>query len=188
MIAGFEFCYLEFHGLVKTDKSDNRELNKNISYFITCPACRKEIPGVEYIKVNGRMICEDCYLEEQQRIKFADPVAVCSKKLFRKMHGLEGIEGLTELQKAIYEFIISSGGAKKEEVAKKFGISLLETENQFALLRHCELVKGQKRADYIYLVPLDALISSETTLFLFRTCSLNLQKEDSYISQVSKLM
>ncbi|MFI5384107.1 MAG: hypothetical protein ACHQXK_07735 [Methanosarcina thermophila] len=104
------------------------------------------------------------------------------------MHGLEGIDGLTELQKAIYEFIISSGGAKKEEVAKKFGISLLETENQFALLRHCELVKGQKRADYIYLVPLDALISSETTLFLFRTCSLNLQKEDSYISQVSKLM
>ena len=36
----------------------------NIVYFVTCPACRKEIPGVEYIKVNGRMICEDCYLEE----------------------------------------------------------------------------------------------------------------------------
>ena len=51
---------------------------------------------------------------------------------------------MTELQKAIYEFIVSSGGVKKEEIAQKFEISLLETENQFALLRHCELVKGQK--------------------------------------------
>jgi hypothetical protein len=42
---------------------------------------------------------------------------------------------------------------KKEEIATKFGISQLEAENQFALLRHCELVKGQKRADGVYLVP-----------------------------------
>jgi len=32
---------------------------------------------------------------------------------------------------------------KKEQIAKKFEISLLETENHFALLRHCDLVKGQ---------------------------------------------
>lgn len=76
-----------------------------------------------------------------------------SKKLFREEAGLEGTEGLTELQKAIYEFIVSSGGAKKEEIAKKFEISLLETENQFALLRHCELLKGQKRTEGVYLVP-----------------------------------
>lgn len=123
MIAGFEYCYLEFHGLVNTNKSGNRELNKNISYFITCPACRKEISGVEYIKVNGRMICEECYLEEQQRIKFADPVAVRSKKLFRKMNGLEGTEGLTELQKAIYEFIVSSGGKNRRNCKKIRNIS-----------------------------------------------------------------
>ena len=33
-------------------------------------------------------------------------------------------------------------GVKKKEIAKKFEISLLETENHFALLRHCELLKG----------------------------------------------
>ena len=82
--------------------------------------------------------------------------AVRSKKIFRKEAGLEGTEGLTELQKAIYEFIVSSGGVKKEELAKKFGISQLEAENQFALLRHCELVKGQKRADGVYLVPFES--------------------------------
>jgi hypothetical protein len=45
-------------------------------------------------------------------------VAVRSIKLFRKMHGLEGIDGLTELQKAIYEFIVSSGGVKKKKLQK----------------------------------------------------------------------
>ncbi|WP_243683778.1 hypothetical protein [Methanosarcina barkeri] len=72
--------YLEFHGLVKTNKSGNRELDQSISYFVTCPVCGKEIPGNEYILENGKSICEDCYLEEHQRIKFADPMAVRSKK------------------------------------------------------------------------------------------------------------
>lgn len=50
----------------------------------------------------------------------------------------------TELQKAIYELIVSSWGVKKSKIAQKYEISLLETENQFALLRLYELVKGQK--------------------------------------------
>jgi hypothetical protein len=48
------------------------------------------------------------------------------------------------LQKAIYELIVSSWGVKKVKIAQKFEISLLETENQFALLRLYELVKRQK--------------------------------------------
>jgi hypothetical protein len=53
----------------------------------------------------------------------------------------------------LFENRCTSGGVKKEEIVKKFGISLLEAENQFALLRHCELVKGQKRANGVHLVP-----------------------------------
>jgi hypothetical protein len=45
------------------------------------------------------------------------------KKIFREEAGLEGTQGLTDLQKAIYEFIVSSGGVKKEEISKKLGIS-----------------------------------------------------------------
>ena len=102
--------YLEFHGLIITNKAGNREIDESVIYFVTCPGCGKEIPGSEYVKENGKPVCEDCYLEGHQKIKFADPVAVRSKKLFRKHHGFEGAEGLTELQKEIYEFILEEGG------------------------------------------------------------------------------
>lgn len=117
-----------------------------------CDVCACELENEDIIKEEGKTLCEDCFIEGHYRIQACNPWAVRSKKIFREEVGLEGAEGLTELQKAIYEFIVSSGGVKKEEIAKKFGISLLETENQFALLRHCELVKGQKREDGVYLV------------------------------------
>jgi Fe2+ or Zn2+ uptake regulation protein len=148
--------YLEFHGLIKTNKSGNRELDKDIQYFAICPGCNKEIPGNEYFKEKGRAICEDCYLEGHQKIKFADPVAVRSKKLFRKQHGFEGTEGLTELQKEIYDFILEEGGATPEKISKLFKLTLQETSNQLAILRHCELLKWRKMGEEMYMVPFDS--------------------------------
>lgn len=118
-----------------------------------CDSCGCELENGDAIIEEGKTLCEDCYIESHHRIQTCDPWAVRSKKIFREGAGLEGTQGLTDLQKAIYEFIVSSSGVKKEEISKKFGISQIEAENQFALLRHCELVKGQKRADGVYLVP-----------------------------------
>lgn len=75
------------------------------------------------ISDNGRKICEECYLEGHHKIKFTDPVAVRSKKLFRKQHGLSGVEGLTELQKEIYYFIQTEGGAAPEKIETLFGLT-----------------------------------------------------------------
>ncbi len=123
--------------------------------LVKCHVCRGELEREDVIEEESKIFCEDCYIESHHKIQACDPWAVRSKKIFRAEAGFEGTEGLTELQKAIYEFIVSSGGVKKEEIAHEFSISLLETENQFALLRHCELVKGQKRVDGIYLVPFE---------------------------------
>lgn len=148
--------YLEFHGLVKVNKSGNRELDQNVEYFATCAGCGKETRENEYVIEDGRIICEDCYLEGHQKIKFADPMAVRSKKLFRKKHGLEGAEGLTELQKELYNFIQVEGGATPEKIVKLFGLTPQETSNQLAILRHCELIKWRKMGDEIYMVPFDS--------------------------------
>lgn len=148
--------YLEFHGLVKTNNSGNRELDQSISYFIVCPVCGKEVPENEYIVENGRAICEDCYLEEHQRIKFADPMAVRSKKLFRKSHGLEGTEGLTDIQKELCEFIQTEGAVTPEKISTLFGLTPQETKNQLAILRHCELVKWRQIGDEICIVLFDS--------------------------------
>jgi hypothetical protein len=123
---------------------------------VKCGVCGCELAADDCIEEDGNVFCEDCYIESHQRIQACDPWAVRSKKIFRKEAGLEGAEGLTDLQKAIYEFVVSQGGVKREEIAPKFGISAREAENQFALLRHCELLKGQKRADGVYIVPFDS--------------------------------
>jgi hypothetical protein len=126
---------------------------EEIISHVACAVCGRELTGEDSIEEEGKVFCEDCYIEDHHKIQACNPWAVRSKRIFREEAGLEGTEGLSELQKAIYEFVVSRGGVKKEEIAEKFGISPRETENQFALLRHCELLKGQKRADGVYLVP-----------------------------------
>jgi len=118
----------------------------------TCDRCGREYPAEELIDEGGMQICEDCYISAHSKIKACDPWAVRSKKILREKAGLVGAEGLTDIQKEIYEFIISKGGAKREEIAKEFDLPPDELENQFAILRHCELVKGQKRDDGVYIV------------------------------------
>ncbi len=117
-----------------------------------CDRCEREFPAEYLIEEGGSRICENCYISAHSRIKVCDPWAVRSKKILREKVGLVGAEGLTETQKEIYEFIISGGGAKREEIAKEFDLPPDELENQFAILRHCELVKGQKREDGVYIV------------------------------------
>ncbi len=117
-----------------------------------CDRCEREFPVEELIEEGGIRICEDCYISAHSRIKVCDPWAVRSKKILREKAGLVGAEGLTEIQKEIYEFIVSGGGAKREDIAERFDLPPDELENEFAILRHCELVKGQKREDGVYIV------------------------------------
>lgn len=134
------------------EKYEMNKMTESTGSF-KCQICGRSLEKEDCIEEEGKTLCEDRYIESHHKIQTCDPWAVRSKKIFREEAGLEGTDGLTDLQKAIYEFVISKGGAKKEEIAEKFGISLLETENQFALLRHCELLKGQKRSNGVYFVP-----------------------------------
>jgi predicted HTH transcriptional regulator len=80
-------------------------------------------------------------------------MAVRSAQRFRKASGLEEATGLTEQQRAIYEFIKSKGKVTGVELYTKFRLSPQELENQIAILRHCELVKGRKEGKEVYLTP-----------------------------------
>ncbi len=120
-----------------------------------CERCGREFPAEELIEEGGSRICEDCYISAHSRIKACDPWAVRSKKILREKAGLVGAEGLTDVQKEIYDFIVSKGGATRDEIAERFSLPPEELENPFAILRHCELVKGQKRKDGVYIVPFE---------------------------------
>ena len=119
---------------------------------IKCQKCGGEISQDDSFMLREQVLCEDCYLVATQRVQTCDPIAVRSATQYRKASGLEATEGLTELQKAICEFVKSRSKVTAEDIISTFHLSTQDLENQIAILRHCELVKGQKEGDKVYLM------------------------------------
>ena len=115
-----------------------------------CERCKDEIPDGEQFEHMGQVLCEDCYIEAIEPPRTCDVTAVYSAKLARKIAGQEGTEGLTELQKDIYNFIKNEGPVTHEQIMKKFSLAKWQLEKNFATLRHCELVRGYRENGIIF--------------------------------------
>jgi len=118
-----------------------------------CNRCGREVKEGNSYTHFGETLCEDCYLDMRLGVKGCDPWAVHSATRLRESSGLAGAEGLNELQKTIYELVKSKGKVTRQEVMENLNLSEQEIQKQLAILRHCELVKGHKEGDTIYLVP-----------------------------------
>jgi len=116
-----------------------------------CSHCNQEISGDDAYVHGDETLCEDCYLEAIQRVRVCDPWAVHIATSTRESLGLKGTNGLRELQKSIYEFIKTEGKITLEELMDNFRLSPREMETQFAILRHCELIRAYKENGAIYL-------------------------------------
>jgi len=120
-----------------------------------CNRCGCEITADNSYQHLGKTLCEDCYIDIRYPAKACDPWAVYTATRSRETLGLKENEGLTDLQKAIYEFTKGKGKVTREQLIEYFKLSEAELQRQLATLRHCELVKGHKEGDSIYLVPFD---------------------------------
>ena len=120
---------------------------------MNCAHCGCEIREIDSYQHLGQTLCEDCYIDIRNPPKACDPWAVYSATRSRQSQGITGSEGLTEAQKAIYEFIREKGKATREELIQRFQLKEIELQAHLAVLRHCELVKGYKAGDRIYLIP-----------------------------------
>lgn len=117
-----------------------------------CDRCKEEIPeGDDAFDYYGKTLCEDCYIGAVQPPRSCDPAAVSSAQSTRAMLGQTGTQGLTPMQKRIYEFIKEKGKVVREEIAASFELPPWELEKQIAVLRHCELVRGFKEDNKIYM-------------------------------------
>ncbi len=121
--------------------------------MVKCKRCRREISSNERYEYLGETLCEDCYIDIRYPAKACDPWAVYSATRSRETVGLKGTEGLTELQRAIYDFVRGKGKVTREQLIENLGLTEAELQTQLATLRHCELVKGHKENGRIYLVP-----------------------------------
>lgn len=118
-----------------------------------CDNCSKEILDGDEFNHRRQTLCDDCYMDIRFKLKACDPWAVRLATRTREGAGLKTTEGLTEIQKAIYDFIKSKSKITAEEVMMKLNISKDELGKELATLRHCELVKGSKEGNKVYLVP-----------------------------------
>lgn len=117
-----------------------------------CDRCKMEISDDDdSFNHYGKTLCEDCYVAALEPPKPCDPTAVSSALSTRRQLGQKGTEGLTDLQKNIYNFIKEKGKATREEIIESINIPQWELEKQIAVLRHCELTKGFKEGDKVYL-------------------------------------
>jgi len=119
---------------------------------VKCSRCGRDISEDEGYPYQNETLCEDCYMDVMQPLKSCDPWAVFSATRSRERSGFKGAEGLTAQQAAIYEFVKGKGKATGAEVMENLGISQRDLERQVAILRHCELIKGRKEGDKVYLV------------------------------------
>lgn len=116
-----------------------------------CERCSCAVEQDEIYEWYGKKLCEDCYMDALQPPKPCDPAAVSSAKATRAQLGHRGVDGLTPLQKQIYGLIKDKGRITREELTHHFELPSWELEKQFAVLRHCELVRGFKEGNTIYL-------------------------------------
>lgn len=120
-----------------------------------CERCKETIPEGEEMNHMGKTLCEDCYVEAIEPPRTCDVAAVHSAKIARKMAGHVGTDGLTNLQKDIYDYVKANGRAKPEELMKKFQLPKWQWDKNMAVLRHCELLKAQKDGADIYITIMD---------------------------------
>lgn len=123
---------------------------------LKCEFCQKPISDDEVYEYGGAKVCEDCYIEKMSKPKTCDPGAVMAAKTSRKMQNQQGTEGLSAIQLKIYNLLKENGKMTHGEILKATGLSKDELETQFAVLRHCELAKGCKEGNTIYLTLMDS--------------------------------
>jgi hypothetical protein len=118
--------------------------------FLKCDQCGLTLEENQVNNFQGKVLCEDCCFELMNPPKVCDPLAVSSTLSVRKQLGQKGTEGLSELQKHIYEIVAERGKISKEELMFRLKLSPDAMEREFAILRHCELLRASKEGNLVY--------------------------------------
>ena len=120
-----------------------------------CAKCGEAIPEGEVFRHGGKDYCEDCFIDIRSVPKTCDPMKVRPAKLTRERFNQSGTEGLLPIQKELYEYLKKHGKANREDIAREFELTPKELEKHFSVLRHCELVRGFKENNQIFMTTMD---------------------------------
>jgi hypothetical protein len=130
--------------------SSEREGGKILEMPYACAKCNKQIEKQQGYEYQGRVFCEDCYMDILSPPKACDPWAVHSAKTFLK--GKDKLSTLTPLQLKIVEYIREKGGATIEEMVENLNLTDEELRREFAVMRHMEVLRATKKEGKILYV------------------------------------
>ena len=120
---------------------------------VKCQICGCEVLREKSYMLGDAVLCDDCYMEETHPVQTCDPKAVRSAKVLCEADSQCGTNSLDDQQKALYKFVKDKRKVTLEEICAEFNLLPVKAQNQFAVLRHLELVKGRKEGDQTCIVP-----------------------------------
>jgi hypothetical protein len=134
-------------------KLDPCKIQVDKGLLMKCDRCGSEIDSGEEKEYLGQTLCEDCYIDVLSPLRACDPWAVHSAKSFEKHYGGNQTQTLTPLQSEIINILEETGPIESSELQQRLGtkITLKELEREFAVLRHMEKVRGEKRDNRVLL-------------------------------------
>ncbi len=115
-----------------------------------CERCILHLEKNEVNYFQGKVLCEDCCFELMSPPKVCDPLPVSSTLSVRKQLGQTGTDGLSDLQKRIFNIVAEKGKISREELTISLNLTAEEMEREFAILRHCELLRAFKEGNIVY--------------------------------------
>ena len=113
---------------------------------MACSKCGASMSAADGRDYAGQVICEDCYLEALSQVRTCDPWAV---HLARSLKDSQGRHQLTPLQQRLYDLVKEKGEVSIPDAARTLGLKEDGLRQEFAPLRHMELLKATKREHLI---------------------------------------
>ena len=113
---------------------------------MNCEKCKTSIMEEESVPYGGMVVCEDCAMDLMSPAKACDPWAVKMATGSFTTKG-DAIATLQGLEKQLYELVEGEGKVASEEAAKRMAISPDQLRKVFTVLRHMELLRGDRRSD-----------------------------------------
>ena len=115
-----------------------------------CAKCNKEIEKQQSYDHQGKLFCEDCYMDILSPPKACDPWAVHSAQTFLK--GKDKLSTLTPFHLKIVDYIRAKGEAAIEEIVMNLNLTEEEFRREFATLRHMEVLRATKKERKIHYI------------------------------------
>lgn len=111
-----------------------------------CDRCASPLSPDDALTQGSQTLCERCLMDAMSPTKACDPWAVKLAKGAMTESG-QGAAELRGLEKAIFDLVTGRGRVPKKEVPGLLGVSPGEVDRAFAVLRHMELLRGDRQPD-----------------------------------------